>query len=230
MCKCLGWLGWVTKALLYASVSFQRIDKFIHEEEELESIQSPQNYSEVTASGILGYKNATLSWSKPGSEDDNHFRLSALNIECTPGALTVVSGPVGSGKTSFLLGLLGEMRLLEGQICLPRDQGVAYVSQTPWLQNATIKDNILFGSEYDEKRYKAVLEACALAADIGMFTIGDLTEVGERGKPSLKPILLNSWLSDLDSLFIRCYPEWRPEGSSSTCKGYILAYEDRVAG
>lgn len=178
------WLAFVMKALVNAGVSFDRIDKFIHEEEELETIQSPQNYSEgspITASGVLGYKNATLSWSKPGSEDDNHFRLSAMSIECTPGTLTVVSGPVGSGKTSFLLGLLGEMRLLGGQICLPRDQGVAYVSQTPWLQNATIKDNILFGSEYDEKRYKAVLEACALATDIEMFAIGDLTEVGERG-------------------------------------------------
>jgi len=217
------------KQLLYAGVSFKRIDKFLHEEEELESIQSPQDYSDgspITTSGMLGYKNATLLWSKPDSEDDNRFRLSALNIECTPGRLTVVSGPVGSGKTSFLLGLLGEMRLLEGQICLPRDQGVAYVSQTPWLQNATIKDNILFGSEYDEKRYKAVLEACALAADIETFAIGDLTEVGERGKPSLKPMLLN----DLASHFIRCYSEWRSEGSSGTCKGCLLAYEDRVAG
>ncbi|KAF8443446.1 hypothetical protein BGX38DRAFT_1095677, partial [Terfezia claveryi] len=179
-----GWLGFVTKALLYAGVSFQRIDKFLHEEEEIESIHSPQGYSEgssTATSGMLGYKNATLLWSKPGSEDDNHFRLSALNVECAPGGLTIVSGPVGSGKSSFLLGLLGEMRLLEGQICLPRDQGVAYVSQTPWLQNATIRDNILFGSEYDEKRYKAVLQACALAADIEMFAMNDLTEVGERG-------------------------------------------------
>lgn len=178
------WLGFVMKALLYAGVSFQRIDKFLHEEEEVESIQSSQGYSEgssTATSGMLGYRNATLLWSKPGSEDDNHFRLSALNIECAPGGLTVVSGPVGSGKSSFLLGLLGEMRLLEGQICLPRDKGVAYVSQTPWLQNATIRDNILFGSEYDEKRYKAVLEACALAADIEMFAMNDLTEVGERG-------------------------------------------------
>lgn len=216
------------KQLVYAGVSFQRIDKFLHEEE-LESIQSPQDYfegSSTTASGMLGYKNATLSWSKPDSEDDNHFRLSALDVECTPGGLTVVSGPVGSGKTSFLLGLLGEMRLLEGQICLPRNQGVAYVSQTPWLQNATIRDNILFGSEYDEKRYKAVLEACALAADIEMFAIGDLTEVGERGKLSLKPMLLNN----LDLYFTRCYPEWRPEGSSGTCKSYLLAYEGRSAG
>lgn len=192
--KCLGWLGYVIKALLYAGVSFQRIDKFLHEEEELENTQPPQDYSEgspITTLGMLGYKNATLSWSKPDSEDDSHFRLSALNIECTPGGLTVVSGPVGSGKTSFLLGLLGEMRLLEGQICLPREQGVAYVSQTPWLQNATIRDNIIFGSGYDEKRYKAVLEACALAADIEMFNMGDLTEVGERGKPPLRPALRN---------------------------------------
>ena len=131
----------------------------------------------------VGFKNATLSWAKPGSEEDSGFRLSALDVECTLGGLTVVSGPVGSGKTSLILGLLGEMRLLQGEIRLPRHQGVAYVSQSPWLQNATIKDNILFGSEYDEKRYTTVLEACALTADLQMFESGDETEVGERGKP-----------------------------------------------
>lgn len=132
------------------------------------------------ASSILGYKRATLSWSKSESQD-RQFSLSDLSVECTPGGLTVISGPVGSGKTSFLLGLLGEMRLLQGEICLPRHQGVAYVSQTPWLQNATVRDNVLFGSEYNKERYDAVLDACALTADIQMFEMGDATEVGERG-------------------------------------------------
>lgn len=86
------------------------------------------------------------------------------------------------------------MRLLSGGSCLPRAQGVAYVSQTPWLQNATIKNNVLFGYEYIEKRYKAVLEACALTADIQMFEMGDETEVGERGKLwPLIPLLCTSF-------------------------------------
>ena len=180
----VGWVSFVIRQILYALVSFKRIDKFLNEEEELEDTQIPSSSPhEVSNTGnsMVGYKNATLSWLKPESRSDNGFRLSNLDIECTPGGLTVVSGPVGSGKTSFLLGLLGEMRLLEGEIYLPRDHGVAYVSQTPWLQNATIRDNVLFGSEFDEGRYNAVIDACALAADIQMFEMGDATEVGERG-------------------------------------------------
>lgn len=177
------------KQLLYAGISFKRIDDFLHKEEELENTESLDVNSLSSVSKTVGFKNATLSWTKPESEDDSGFRLSALDVECTLGELTVVSGPVGSGKTSFILGLLGEMRLLQGEICLPRDQGVAYVSQTPWLQNATIKNNILFGFEYNEARYKSVLEACALAADIEMFEMGDETEVGERGKSCVKIIL-----------------------------------------
>ena len=177
-----GWIAFIVKQLLYAGVSFERIDKFLHEEE-LENAQLSDSGSHCSfneASSILGYKQATLSWSKPASQD-RQFSLSDLSVECTPGGLTVISGPVGSGKTSFLLGLLGEMRLQQGEIFLPRHQGVAYVSQTPWLQNATIRDNVLFGSKYDKERYDAVLEACALTSDIQIFEMGDATEVGERG-------------------------------------------------
>ncbi|KAF8476090.1 hypothetical protein BDZ91DRAFT_689962 [Kalaharituber pfeilii] len=175
------WVAFIVRQILYAHVSFKRIDKFLNEEEELEMLRSPPPDSAIILPGVPCYRNATLSWHVPGSDSDNGFRLSNLNVECTNGGLTVVSGPVGSGKTSFLLGLLGEMRLLEGGVMLPRNEGVAYVSQTPWLQNATIQENILFGSTYEEQRYKAVIDACALAADIEMFEAGDSTEVGERG-------------------------------------------------
>lgn len=123
------------------------------------------------------YKNATLSWTVPGSDMDNNFRLSNLSVECVYGGLTVISGPVGSGKSSFLLGLLGEMRLLKGDMFLPRSEGIAYAAQSSWLQNKTIRDNILFGSPYEEKRYKAVLEACDLSTDLNKYEDGDLTEV-----------------------------------------------------
>lgn len=99
-----------------------------------------------------------------------------MNVECVYGGLTVISGPVGSGKSSFLLGLLGEMRLLNGNAYLPRNEGVAYVAQSTWLQNKTIRDNILFGEQYEEKRYNAVLEACDLSVDLSKYEDGDLTE------------------------------------------------------
>lgn len=175
-----GWCTFVAQQVLYAFISFDRIDKFLNGEEELSEAKSDdsENTSENTPPG---YKQATLSWSKPGSEEDNNFRLSDLNVDCVYGGLTVVAGPVGSGKSSFLLGLLGEMRVLEGSIHLPRRHGVSYVAQNSWLQNATVKDNILFGSPYETKRYETVIEACGLLTDLENLEAGDETEIGERG-------------------------------------------------
>lgn len=173
-----GWCTFVAQQVLYAFVSFDRINKFLNGEEELSETKSDDSGPGDTPPG---YKKATLSWSKPGSDEDNNFRLSDLNVDCVYGGLTVVVGPVGSGKSSFLLGLLGEMRVLEGSIYLPRHQGVSYVAQNSWLQNASIKDNILFGSPYETKRYETVVEACGLLTDLENLKAGDETEIGERG-------------------------------------------------
>ena len=105
--------------------------------------------------------------------DDQTFYLSQLSVEFPVGKLSIVTGPTGSGKSAVLVALLGEMDLLEGQSFLPKDintvdpatglrNSVSYAAQTPWLQQKTIKDNILFGEPYDEERYEATLEACAL--------------------------------------------------------------------
>ncbi|KAG0635925.1 hypothetical protein HOY80DRAFT_892204 [Tuber brumale] len=173
------WVSHVTRSLISAFIAFDRLDKFLIEEEELERAEQ----TEDTAKREIGpyLRNATLSWSTPGSGTDDGFRLSGIDVECVYGGLTVIAGPVGSGKSSFLLGLLEEMRLLNGERFLPRGDGVAYVAQTAWLQSLTIKDNILFGSPYEEKRYNAVLEACGLSEDIEKLDAGDLTEVGEQG-------------------------------------------------
>lgn len=163
------------KGVLNSFVSFDRIDKFLLEEE-LEEVTPTEQTNELTRKAP-SYKDATLSWTAPGSDMDNNFRLSNLNVDCVYGGLTVISGPVGSGKSSFLLGLLGEMRLLKGEMYLPRNEGIAYVAQNSWLQNKTIRDNILFGTPYEEGRYKTVLEACDLSPDLNKYENGDLTEV-----------------------------------------------------
>ncbi|RPB16599.1 hypothetical protein P167DRAFT_500063 [Morchella conica CCBAS932] len=173
-----GWLAFITQQVVYAFISFDRIDKFLNGEEELENYKSQES---VDPQKPPAYNNATLSWSKPGSDEDNNFRLSDMNVECVYGGLTVVAGPVGSGKSSFILGLMGEMRLLEGSIHLPRQSGISYVAQSTWLQNASVKDNILFGSPYDERRYQTTIEACGLSTDLKNLEAGDETEIGERG-------------------------------------------------
>jgi ABC-type multidrug transport system fused ATPase/permease subunit len=172
------WMAFVSQQVLYAFVSLDRIDKFLNAEEELEQTAHDNSDGEYHPPT---FQNATLSWHVPGSEDDNNFRLQGIDVECVAHGLTVVSGPVGCGKTSFLLGLLGEMRLLKGEIHLPRKYGIAFAAQAPWLQCDTVRNNILFGTEYSEERYQKVVEACALAADFEAFEAGDETEIGERG-------------------------------------------------
>jgi ABC-type multidrug transport system fused ATPase/permease subunit len=172
------WMAFVSQQVLYAFVSLDRIDKFLNGEEELEQNAHDSLEGEYHPPA---FKNATLSWYVPGSEGDNNFRLSEFDVECVACGLTVISGPVGCGKTSFLLGLLGEMRLLDGDIHLPRKHGIAFAAQTPWLQCDTVRNNILFGTEYSEERYQKVVEACALAVDFESFEAGDETEIGERG-------------------------------------------------
>ncbi|KAJ3345283.1 hypothetical protein HDU83_004237 [Entophlyctis luteolus] len=120
------------------------------------------------------------------------FTLKDLNFEMPIGKLTVVCGATGAGKSSLLQALLGEMKRISGNSFLPRggsnlstDDGfssnVAYVAQTSWLQNATIRDNITFGLAYDPDRYDKVVKACALGKDLATFEAGDLTEIGEKG-------------------------------------------------
>uniref|UniRef100_A0A8C0HJI4 MRP2 protein n=1 Tax=Buteo japonicus TaxID=224669 RepID=A0A8C0HJI4_9AVES len=105
--------------------------------------------------------------------------LCSVTLDIAPGSLVAVVGAVGSGKSSLVSAMLGEMENIKGHINI---QGsLAYVPQQPWIQNATLKDNILFGSELDEARYQQVIEACALLPDLELLPAGDQTEIGEKG-------------------------------------------------
>lgn len=105
--------------------------------------------------------------------------LTNININIQRGSLVTIVGTVGSGKSSLLLGLLGEMVKLSGQIKL--SGSVAYVPQTAWIQNATIEENILFNAPMEHVRYRQVLRACALEPDLAAMDHGDQTEIGEKG-------------------------------------------------
>ena len=177
--------------VVQSKVSLDRVEEFL---EEPETTKYDQLVSERDAnSPEVGFQNATFSWSHGGSND---FKLRDLNISFKKNKLNVVFGPTGAGKTSLLLALLGEMALLEGKVFLPGaspredlivdsetglTESVAYCSQTAWLLNGTIKENILFATPYDEKRYKAAIEACGLKRDFEILAAGDNTEIGEKG-------------------------------------------------
>uniref|UniRef100_A0A8B9BL76 ATP binding cassette subfamily C member 2 n=1 Tax=Anser brachyrhynchus TaxID=132585 RepID=A0A8B9BL76_9AVES len=103
----------------------------------------------------------------------------SVTLDIAPGSLVAVVGAVGSGKSSLVSAMLGEMENIKGHINI---QGsLAYVPQQAWIQNATLKDNILFGSELDEERYQQVIKACALLPDLELLPAGDQTEIGEKG-------------------------------------------------
>ncbi|TQV91891.1 abc transporter [Cordyceps javanica] len=107
------------------------------------------------------------------------FCLSNLTIDFVDNGLNCITGISGSGKTTLLLALLGETVKEAGSVTRPRD--AAFASQTSWLQAQSIRENILFTHEYDEKRYKAVIQACCLDVDFAELPNGDTTQVGENG-------------------------------------------------
>jgi ABC-type multidrug transport system fused ATPase/permease subunit len=101
-----------------------------------------------------------------------------INLSVKKNEFVIITGPIGSGKSSLLVALAGFMKKTGGSLGI---NGSLLLCGQPWVQNATVKDNILFGLEYDEERYSQVIDVCALADDLSMFTAGDLTEIGERG-------------------------------------------------
>ncbi|KAI5940374.1 Multidrug resistance-associated protein 5 [Manis javanica] len=124
----------------------------------------------------------------PEEEEGKHIQLGSLRLQRTlynidleieEGKLVGICGSVGSGKTSLISAILGQMTLLEGSIAVSGT--FAYVAQQAWILNATLRDNILFGKEFDEERYNSVLNSCCLRPDLAILPNSDLTEIGERG-------------------------------------------------
>ncbi|KAK9869552.1 hypothetical protein WA026_003305 [Henosepilachna vigintioctopunctata] len=105
--------------------------------------------------------------------------LKNLSIKLAPGTLCAVIGPVGSGKSSLLKLLLGEMMTSSGTIEYSGD--ISYASQEPWLFASTVRNNILFGEKLNREHYKNVVRVCALERDFELFPDGDKTKVGDRG-------------------------------------------------
>ncbi|XP_051631069.1 multidrug resistance-associated protein 1 isoform X6 [Manacus candei] len=178
----LNMLPMVISNIVEASVSLKRLRVFLsHEELDPDSIiRGPMPEDPVKAEdkflaeGCIVVKNATFSWSKTDSP-----LLNSINFTVPEGSLVAVVGQVGCGKSSLLSALLGEMDKKEGYVVVKGS--VAYVPQQAWVQNATLEDNIIFGREMNESRYKRVIEVCALLPDIEILPSGDKTEIGEKG-------------------------------------------------
>ncbi|PVD27627.1 hypothetical protein C0Q70_12793 [Pomacea canaliculata] len=109
----------------------------------------------------------------------NKLKSDHIDISVGVGRLVAVVGHVGSGKSSLISSLLGEIEKVSGKVTIK--SSMAYVPQQAWIQNTTLRDNILFGKLFNEQRYQQVLRACALEPDLAILSAGDMTEIGERG-------------------------------------------------
>ncbi|KAM7127615.1 multidrug resistance-associated protein 1-like isoform 1-T1 [Ciconia maguari] len=160
----------VISAVAQTKVSLSRLEDFLSAED-LKPEDVNTNYSGNHAVGFIG---ASFRWEKNGLPV-----LKNLNVSIPEGSLVAVVGQVGSGKSSFLSAILGEMEKLEGTV--QRRGSVAYLSQQAWIQNDSLQENILFGANLNRPYYELVLESCALLPDLEQLPNGDQTEIGERG-------------------------------------------------
>lgn len=112
---------------------------------------------------------------------DGPLILKNIKINIRPATFTALVGPVGSGKSSLLESILGETIAQSPLLQKKRPISSAYCSQMPWLENKTIRDNIIGGNNYDDKRYETVRAACDLESDIECQAQGDMTRIGSKG-------------------------------------------------
>ncbi|KAF9360458.1 hypothetical protein BGX26_009286 [Mortierella sp. AD094] len=200
-------LAEATSITLAILVGTRRIEKFLLLEEirEDDVIRESRVTSDPNAP-LVSIENGTFSWNKKqdassvndemDDADENQPLLSAsnngevsnaffkptlenINLSVYDKSLTAVVGRVGQGKSSLLSAIIGEMYKTSGTI---HTRGhIAYVPQQAWILNYSLRDNILFGKDYDHERYRHIIYACGLEPDIAMLPAGDLTEIGERG-------------------------------------------------
>ena len=177
---------------LEAWVSLRRIEEYLANGEKSEYI---------TPSNDIMFEKACVAWPSDVPENESHrFILRDINLHFPHKELSIISGKTGEGKSLLLASIIGEAELIAGTIKVPRappaderfdyltnkdnwiiDSSIGFVPQIPWIENGTIKDNILFNLPYDGGRWSKVIEACALRKDLEMMPDGELTDIGANG-------------------------------------------------
>ncbi|XP_058043060.1 ATP-binding cassette sub-family C member 2 isoform X2 [Ahaetulla prasina] len=166
----LGMFPLTLSSMVQVKVSTDRLERYLGGED----LNTSAIWHNSIPACAVKFHEASFAW-----DQDSDVTVKDITLEIANGSLVAVVGSVGSGKSSLISAMLGEMENIKGHINI---QGsMAYVPQQAWIQNATLKDNILFGSPLDETRYQQVLEACALLPDLQLLPGRDLTEIGEKG-------------------------------------------------
>lgn len=168
----------------------------------LESYLSSPNKEEYRKdSSSITYQNASIAWPSDTCNLEDRFVLKNINLTFPNKELSLVCGPTGSGKSLLLGSIFGEADLVCGAISVPMPpftvyhtpdnaispdnwiipSSIAFVAQSPWIENGTLRDNIIFGCPFSAERYKKILDVCALTDDLHILIDGDMTEIGPRG-------------------------------------------------
>lgn len=168
------------QALISASqavISLERLDSYMTSGELQDGAVERVDGCDAADAPAVEVCDGVFAWED--DTDADAAGLKGVNVRIRRGFLTAVVGTVGSGKSSFLSSLLGEMRRISGKVRVCGS--TAYVAQTAWIQNGTIQENILFGLPLNQDKYKEVIRVCCLEKDLEMMEFGDQTEIGERG-------------------------------------------------
>uniref|UniRef100_A0A8R1YJA7 ABC transporter ATP-binding protein n=1 Tax=Pristionchus pacificus TaxID=54126 RepID=A0A8R1YJA7_PRIPA len=174
-----------SRYLAEAVVALRRIQEVLESSQWEGPAPTPSN--PVTA---IKMKNATFAWTNQGAETpsndesapadvSDHFLLKEVNLVVQKKELVGICGPVGAGKTALLTSIIGHMYPCEGEVEV--GGSVALVPQVPWIQNATVQENILFGQPMNSKKYYKAISASQLTKDLEAMPANELTEIGERG-------------------------------------------------
>ena len=151
-------------------VAIKRINKYLNSEE----IDEDAIRYLPDQENAIRVRNGTFTWTRDGTAT-----LKNIDLEIPHGKLVALVGSVGSGKSSLLSGILGDMEKTSGKVNV--DGRVAFVPQQAWIQNATLRKNVTFTNQFDERKYRKVIKECCMEPDISILADGDQTEIGERG-------------------------------------------------
>lgn len=153
-------------------VAVRRVNRFLESDEVDSNVIKPIDDD----TNVIKIKDASFKWEKEGE-----LVLDKININISRRKLVAFVGPVGSGKSSLISAILGDLEKCNGEVMVDRGSSIAYVPQESWILNTTFKNNIMFNKVVNEDRYQRVLDACALGPDLKTLEMGDQSEIGEKG-------------------------------------------------
>lgn len=168
-------LPMVITAIVEATVAVARLTAFFTAEELQPDAVLREAAAEKSGDESVVLRHSSFTWDR----NTGKKCLDNINLVARKGELTCVVGRVGTGKSSLLAAILGDLWKIDGDVIVRGS--VAYVAQQAWVMNASVKENITFGHRWDPSFYERTVKACALSDDFKSLPDGDKTEVGERG-------------------------------------------------